>query len=425
MVLPERNYSPILELQPKQSQELIDNYIGTDLGSYDPGYNNPDIVYPIGFKWIRISFSKDVLNWQRVESEPSKYTIDVNADEKITEYAQNGIKIILNLGVGDGENRLDVTRFRSQEDITRYINFVRFMVHYFKDRIQYYEIWNEPGDIAVQDYANLVKQVVPVIREEYPEAKIVIGAVPGNWENGYPGYGQSGRFSLDVNYLRNLLKSGVAPLADAVSWHPFYGNRADDPYYQDYPQMVRSIQELAVSQGFHGEFITEESVWRTASDQLDPMVQRVTEQVATKYFLRAIVMQRGLGIIVTIALPGAHDPTLPKVQAIHNLCDILAGAIPVNMPIYIQNNTSTLDSYTFSLPNGDVLIALWADEIPVDVNTGVNSALIIPGFSAQQVMVIDVVHGDQQQATVTWDGTNLVISNLLVKDYPIILRLTK
>jgi hypothetical protein len=359
-----------------------------------------------------------------VESEPGKYSIDANADEKVTEYAQNGIKIILNLGVGDWENRLDVTRFKSQEEIVRYGNFVRFMVHHFRDRIQYYEIWNEPGDIAVQDYANLIKHVVPIIREEYPEAKIVIGAVPGNWENGYAGYGESGRYRLDVDYLHDLLMSGVAPLADAVSWHPFYGDRADDPYYQDYPQMVRNIQELAASEGFHGNFIAEESVWRTAGDQSDPMIQRVTEPVATKYFLRTIVIHRGLDIIVTIALPGAHDPTLPKVQAIHNLCDIMAGARPIKAPIEIQSGAK-VESYIFSLPNGDTLIALWTNEVPVDVKAGVNSALIIPGFSAQQVMAIDILQDEQQSMITSNEGANLIIRDLLVKDYPIILRLVK
>lgn len=419
------NTQPITELKPKQSGELANNYIGTDLGSYDPGYANSDVVYSIGFKWIRISFNTDPLNWQRVEREAGKYSIDADADRKITEYAHNGIKIVLNLGVGDWVNRLDTTRFRDQEEVERYGNFVRFMVRHFKDRIQYYELWNEPGDIAVQDYAKLVRHVIPIIREEYPEAKIVIGAVPGKWEYSYPGYGESGRFSLNVDYLRSLLMSGVAPLADAVSWHPFYGNRPDDPYYQSYPQIVKEIKELALSEGFQGEFFAEESVWRTAGDQSDPMIQRVTESVAAKYFLRSIVIHRGLDIIVTIALPGAHDPTLPKVRAIHNMCDIMAGAKPVSVPIEVQCEATNIESYSFSLSNGDTLTALWTDGVAVDNDLGVEANLTFHGFTAQDVTGIDVLEGFQQPITISNENRNLAIQNLIVRDYPLILRITK
>jgi hypothetical protein len=155
------NTLPISQLQPKQSKELENNYIGTDLLSYDPGYNNPDVVYPIGFKWMRISANIDPLNWQYVETEVGKYSIDPAVDDIITEYASNGINIVLNLGVGVGENRPDTTRFKTMSDVERYSNYVRFMVRHFKDRVRYYEIWNEPGcdcpwgEIAVEDYANL------------------------------------------------------------------------------------------------------------------------------------------------------------------------------------------------------------------------------------------------------------------------------
>ena len=59
--------------------------------------------------------------------------------------------------------------------------FVRYMVHHYKDRVHYQEIWNEPvtdmpwGGIDVVTYSNLIRRVVPVIRQEYPEAKIVTG----------------------------------------------------------------------------------------------------------------------------------------------------------------------------------------------------------------------------------------------------------
>jgi hypothetical protein len=218
VIIQEGNNLLKIRLHPRQSQELDDNYIGTDLGSYDPGYRDQKVVYPIGFKWIRISFNVDPLNWQYTQIQPGEYLIDPAVDDLVTEYSKNAVNIVLNLGVGTGENRPDTTRFKAKTDFDDYNNFVRFMVRHFKDRIRYYEIWNEPdtdtpwGGIGMNQYSNLIKQVVPVIRQEYPEAKIVIGATGGYHVKNFPGYGAALRYTLHIEYLTDLIKSGVAPV---------------------------------------------------------------------------------------------------------------------------------------------------------------------------------------------------------------------
>ena len=85
---------------------------------------------------------------------------------------------------------------------------MKFIVNYFKDRVQYFEIWNEPNcpwlpwqNIELTDYINLVKRVVPVIRQEYPEAKIVVGSIPEP-------FNPPGR-----PYLLGILSSDIMPLS--------------------------------------------------------------------------------------------------------------------------------------------------------------------------------------------------------------------
>lgn len=74
-------------------------------------------------------------------------------------------------------------RFKASEEVEQYLNYLRFIVRHFKDRIQYYEIWNEPNVwlpdwyIDLPDYVNLVQRSVAVIHQEYPEAKIVVGGI--------------------------------------------------------------------------------------------------------------------------------------------------------------------------------------------------------------------------------------------------------
>ena len=422
------NTQDITKLQPRRSQELEDNRIGVDLLTYHQdacdSYSDPELAYSLGFKWMRISaddYHGDPLDWQRVEIEPGKYLIVPAVDEVISDYANNGITIVLNLGVGTRENRPDETRFKSEEDVERYCNFVRFMVNHFKGRVRYYEIWNEPGDIAVKDYANLIKHVVPVVREEDPEAKVVIGAIQGDWVSGYPRYGGFERYTVDIDYLNGLLRSEVTPLVDVISWHPFYCTRPDDPYYQNYPKMVEEIKELAASQGFNGEYLAEEILWKTYREEGEPGGP-VSERIAGKYYARSILMHRGLNVIVSSNLWCTRE----AVQDIfHNICDIMAGAKPTELPIEIQSEATNIRSYTFSLSNSENLIALWTDGVAVDNDPGINTTITIPNFSVQEVMGVDVLNGYQQDIIKNNENGNLVIQNLIVRDYPLILHIKK
>jgi hypothetical protein len=84
---------------------------------------------------------------------------------------------------------------------------------------------------------------------------------------------------------------------------------------------------------------------------------------------------------------------------------------------------ANLRSYAFILPDGDRLLALWTNDEAVDEDPGVNTTLKLPGSSAQSVTGIDVFNGFEQELITGTEGGDLVIRNLLVKDYPIIVRL--
>ena len=131
-----------------------------------------------------------------------------------------------------------------------------------------------------------------------------------------------------------------------------------------------------------------------------------------------------LGMDVTVSQHG-HDPTQAQLFCtIQNLCTVMAGAKPVSVPIEIQSEATNIKSYSFSLSNGDRLLALWTDGVAVDADPGIEATLTLPGFSAQKVVGIDVLHGFEQELITNVEDGNLVICNLLVKDYPIMLRLT-
>jgi hypothetical protein len=103
----------------------------------------------------------------------------------------------------------------------------------------------------------------------------------------------------------------------------------------------------------------------------------------------------------------------------------MAGTEPLDLPAEIESEATNIRSYSFSLPNGDRLLALWTDGVAVDDDPGINATVTLPGFSAQKMVGIDVLNSFQQELVTSTEDGNLVINNLLVKDYPIILHLSK
>ena len=102
----------------------------------------------------------------------------------------------------------------------------------------------------------------------------------------------------------------------------------------------------------------------------------------------------------------------------------MAGASTDSISMEIQTTVSELRSCSFSLDNGDKLFAIWNDNIAVDYDPGIATTVTLPNFSNQMMVGIDVLNGYQQELVTEVKDSNLVIRNLLVKDYPIILRTT-
>ncbi|MCJ7433818.1 MAG: cellulase family glycosylhydrolase, partial [Anaerolineales bacterium] len=375
-------------------------------------------VYRNGFKWIRIQSLTEFWGEGDTYKTFIMESIPPSVDEVISDYANSGVNIVLDLWMGAGLRPYGTT-FQSEQEISRYLDYVRFVVPHFRGRIRYYQIWNEPGDMTVSEYANLISQAVPVIREEDPDARIIMNALTGTWENGYPGYGNYQRFGPELSHINGLLRSGVAPIVDGISWHPFYDNLPSDPYYQDYPQILQGIKELAASQGFTGEYFADEILWRTVTEEGWDGGPPVSRLIAAKYYTRAITEHRGLGVNVTINT----FFQVPFLAPIHNLCDMLAGAEPTDITLSLETNEdANVRYYAFALPNGDRLVALWTNDEAVEDDPGVSVTLTIPGSSAQKVIGVDVFNGFEQELITGAENGDLVIRDLLVKDYPIILR---
>jgi hypothetical protein len=111
-----------------------------------------------------------------------------------------------------------------------------------------------------------------------------------------------------------------------------------------------------------------------------------------------------------------------SIPTIRNLHTILAGTQPTSLPVEMENQPPDTATYAFALPNGDTLLALWTDGVAVEDDPGVGTTLALPGMDAQAVTAIDPLYGSEQELVTESENGNLMIRNLLVKDYPIIIR---
>ncbi|MBI9043630.1 MAG: hypothetical protein JEZ06_04045 [Anaerolineaceae bacterium] len=414
LVLQKGNNELMTRFISSQSMDLDENHIGTHFDSFGIEDERYDLgIYKWGVKRARVAITgtEPVVDWIVPE-----FSIAPKHDDVFTRMADNGLSIVYMLTFWDKEtfpsnDDVPCPRFKSKEEIENFLEFVRFTVEHFKDRVEYYEIWNEPDVqnlcpkyIESEDYIELVRSTVPVIREVYPEAKIVVGSVSKTY---YPDA---------YNYLLEVLKSDIMPLVDVVAWHPMYGESPEDPetadYYYAYPEMVNEIMETAAANGFVGTYHADELSWLTSA--VGGSSKAYSLVVANKYFSRSALMHLGLGIDIVATGP---------YFILGNLCTTMSGVEPVDLPIEIQSKTKTIESATFSLPEGGYLVALWTDGIAVEVDPGVETSLTIPEIYAGEATVVDILNGVEQDLIFNNVGGSLIIEDLLVKDYPILIKI--
>lgn len=433
IMLQEGNSLPGFWLLTRPSSQLVaDTRLGSSLYSSNIWNDIPhldSILYDLtdfGIKRLDTSMQEieEPIDWNR-----SEFEIFMEYDRFIDELNENGVAVNYMLHFWDkaghaSGKELSTPRFKTVEQVQDFLDYVRFVVGHFKGRVQYYTIWSEPDNcsppqikcVEPNDYINLARQTIPIIRQEDPQAKVALAP---------------NVLFFARDYLFTILRSDVIPMFDVIQWHgiydvapniEFYGN-----YYYEYPSIIQEIKQIASAHGFQGEYWGTELTWcseeyPTCHPPDHPWGIQKTDKLAAKYYARGIVMQ--LGMDVGVGFGGLESTAAPwTYPTIRNLNTVMAGTRPITLAVEIESEATNIMSYGFTLPNGDKLFALWTNGTAVDNDPGVNTTLTFPGLSVRKVVGLDVLNGFEQELVTETENGNLVIRNLLVKDYPIILRL--
>ncbi len=434
VVLQEGNSLPRLPFKPKRSAELADNRLGEQNPVYSidceiENYagNLAQRADELSLKWMRVFF--EWMDWAELEAYGgySDFQLDDCQKESVETLHRNGIQVYYSLTFWDPvfSYYSGYSRFRDESEIERFLEYTRFIVENIRGNVTWYSILNEPnifGEdqryVKVDDYIELIRRVVPVIRELDPHAKVIVGEVTPLNELG------------SYDYLMEILQTDdVMAMVDGIAWHGSSGLSLEyqPDYYHDYHQVwVDRIVQTAREHGFEGEFFSTELHWRTPDtpQQLHGRPWFYSDTVAAKYYARGIVWHLWKGFFVGIGHE-RYEQIFPIRRVVRNLATLLAGARPTELDIIVEGVATDVQVTSFILPDGSYLVALWRDESAVDDDPGVAATVIIEGVPAQEVVGFDVLNGFEQQLIAGVEGGNLVVHGLLVKDYPTALRLTK
>lgn len=381
----------------------------------------------LGIKHIRLSFNEMEMPVDLESTED----LDENNDLCIDAFQSQDISIsyIITFWNKEAQNageEVPCVRFTNagpdDPETEDYLQYIRDTVEYLSNHgVHEYEIWNEPDNftctqgIKPENYVSLVSLVVPEIRSIDPEARVFVGAPSGT----------DGPAS--ASYLRTIAASNeIMPIVDGLTWHPFYGpspayaNGAS--YYLNYPSFAEEIKNLAANAGFTGEYRVDEMTWR-GNRNADPGQPWVYEDlVMPKYYARGILMHLGMDIATGVDVDARYQMVYSTVR---NLSTVMAGHQADNMNVSITSPVNNILSYGFTMSDGARLFALWTNGAAVEYDPGVSATLTFTFDEDMPASVtgIDVLHGYTQPLEFEVDGSQLIITDFLVRDYPIILQM--
>jgi hypothetical protein len=160
-----------------------------------------ELMKEAGIYWARADFL-----WSDLEPQEGRFDF-THQDKVINMVIQHGLKF---LGTLNYNPLWRSHPWNTAPDVASYVRYVRAVVRHYKDRVKYWEVWNEPDHPtywAPQDdmaaYSLLLKEVYIAIKTEDPTAVVLTGGL------------------VDSSNLRKIYSRVGANAFDVVNLHPF------------------------------------------------------------------------------------------------------------------------------------------------------------------------------------------------------------
>ncbi|MBI2845476.1 MAG: O-antigen ligase family protein [Chloroflexi bacterium] len=186
-------------------------------------------IYPLikqgGFRWIRQTFT-----WAEIEPQPGQFNWEP-WDLIVDTYAPSGASLVAVLDTSPAWARDEDYPQAPPRDFEDYFRFVRVFAERYGERIDFYEIWDEPniyphwGERFVDSrgYTNLLRGAYQAIKEIDPQAVILNAGLAPNIEAG-------GKNMSDIQFLEEMYRAGARDFFDILAIQPYgFWGEADGP----------------------------------------------------------------------------------------------------------------------------------------------------------------------------------------------------
>lgn len=232
-----RRLKEIGKIKTYNSKELKTTKFGIGLEKLDRNLFNPaktyDYIEALGVKYVRLQSG-----WARTEKKEGVYDFTW-LDEVIDNLIKRGLKPWLCMCYGNGIyspkaneyfGGVGVPPIFTQRERDAWCNYCKKTAEHFKNRVEMYEVWNEPDGIWCwkhgvngTEYGNFVIETSKAIKSVDENAKILAGSM-------------AQRFNL--SWMKDAFNTGMADFIDMYTYHNY---SADCKHIEATVRMLRSI----------------------------------------------------------------------------------------------------------------------------------------------------------------------------------------
>jgi hypothetical protein len=235
-------------------------------------FRNPDSPFGViapwggikdaGIKWVRCGAGCTALDWGAIEKARGVYDWK-DADNEVNNTIKNeGADLLPILGYTpkwassgpNGENSYP------PQDLKDWSDFVYRIVHRYKGKIKYWEVWNEE-DIGffkgtIEQYTDLLKSAYVAAKKGDPDCKIVFGGMAG----------------VNIPFAERVYQNGGGYYYDVMAVHPYqWGDTFDDAWFV---KQLIDLHEFMAKNGDPGKEIwLTELGWSTGDKAITNDIQ--------------------------------------------------------------------------------------------------------------------------------------------------------
>ena len=234
----------------------------------------------------------------------------------------------------------------------------------------------------------------------------------------------------------------IADQIDAIGWHPFYQVDPDNTSYRNYEHDVNEFKTECQALGFKGIYVASEWTWAAPYPGHPDWC---TEMTKAKYASRLMTIHCGLNVVSLFnetfqtgkinwdcnllrnssfqVDPITPSQPQPVYYALRNISTILDGFKADEFDVKFSGDR-VFDCYTFS--KGDQrMFSAWIKGKTKDGIVEAETDITIPDIHAKTAWVFDSLNGTKQNLNLTHQDNDTILEGILIKDYPVFIRLTK